>query len=223
MTLDSYAGAPFSGVNPTLLGSMYYDTTQGRIQCYEQDGWGSCGSAPNNSVIMVPEYGNAVLSAGTAADLHIGTMTANMCSGSSRFGIQPTEGTVCAATEEYNYYRWTSGQTTAQSYSIIAKYQLPPTFKNFLDLNTIQLAGRVSSTTDATIQYSVYGNTGTQCGTTTSVANGAANTWSTVSLGGDETTCTFAGGDIMTIKIDVTSKNNAYAYVSNVYFTVLGK
>ena len=223
LTLDSYASAPFSGVNATLLGSMYYDTTQGRIQCYEQDGWGPCGSAPNNSYIMVPEYTSAVLSVGTGTDTHIGTMTANMCSGSSRFTIQPTEGTICAAAEEYNYYRWTSGQTSTQTYSIFVKYQLPPTFNNFLDANTIQAVGRISSTTDAALAFGVYGNTGTQCGSTTTIAS-SANTWTTTSLGGSsETSCGFVAGDIITFKIDMSSRNNAYAYVSNLMFTMTGK
>jgi hypothetical protein len=221
--LDSFAADPVSGtVNQNMLGSMYYSTTLGRIQCYESDGWGTCGAAPDSNLILEPEYAGAVLNPGLAGDTHIGTMTANICSGSSRMDIEPTEGTICGATDEFNFYRWTTSQVSAQTYSIFVKYQLPPTFGGFFDDNTIKMVGRVSSTTDADVQYAVFQNDGTQCGSTTDVTT-TGNTWQQVSQTGNETSCTFSPNDIITFRVDMSSKNNAYAYAGRITFTMKGK
>jgi hypothetical protein len=215
LTLDSYAAAPFTGTtNTTLLGSIYYDTTIGRIQCYEADGWGACGSSPDNSVNLVAEYPGAVLN-GTG----IGTMTANLCSGTSRLSINTS---LCAATEDFNYYQWTSPQTgSSQTYSIYVRYQLPATFSKFKDLNTVKLVARTSDTTNGSVAYAMYQANGTQCGSTTTVTS-SNNTWQQVSMTGDETLCTFAANDIITFRIDVTAKNNALVYASNLTFTTTG-
>jgi hypothetical protein len=226
--LDSFANDPFSGtVNQNMVGSMYYSTTLGRIQCYEVDGWGSCGAAPDTNLILSPEYAGAVLATitynGETANAHIGTMTASICSNAK--AIQPTENsTLCASGEEYNFYRWTTSQVTSQSYSIFVKYQLPPTFGGFVDANTIKMIGRVSSTTDAALYYTVYRGT-TECGGTGSrtTISTSANAWNQVSLASDETACGFQPNDIVTFEIDMYSKNNAYVYASQLTFTMKGK
>jgi hypothetical protein len=227
--LDSFANDPFTGtVNQNMVGSMYYSTTLGRIQCYEVDGWGSCGAAPDSNLILSPEYAGAVLSTitynGETANAHIGTMTASICSNAK--GIQATENaTLCASGEEYNFYRWTTSQVTSQSYSIFVKYQLPPTFGGFSDANTIKMVGRVSSTTDASLYYTVYRGS-TECGGTgsrTSVSAPGANAWNQVSLSADETACGFQPNDIVTFEIDMYSKNNAYVYASQITFNMKGK
>ena len=53
---------------------MYYDTTLGKLQCYEADGWGAAVRA-DNIVTISPEYTNAVLHGNG-----IGTMTSDLCS-----------------------------------------------------------------------------------------------------------------------------------------------
>jgi hypothetical protein len=224
--LDSFANDPFSGtVNQNMVGSMYYSTTLGRIQCYEVDGWGSCGAAPDSNLILEPEYAGAVLNPGVGSDTHIGTMTANICSFAESINPGGTEGTLCASSgQEYNYYRWTTSQVSAQTYSIFVKYQLPPTYGGFSDANTIKLVGRVSSTTDADVAYAVFKNDGTQCGSgTTDVTSGGANTWYQVSYTPDETGCGFQPNDIIMFRVDMSSKNNAYAYAGRITFTMKGK
>jgi hypothetical protein len=218
-TLDRSAGPPQaagtgSTLNPSMFGSMYFDTSLGRIQCYESSGWGSCGNAPDVSVNLIPEYTGAVLN-GTG----VGTMIADLCSGSSRLNINAT---VCGSTEDYNYYRWTSPQATNQTYSVYLRYQLPATFKNFADQNTITLTARTSSTPDGSVAFTMYKPDGTLCGTSTTVTS-SANTWQTVSLGGDETTCSLAANNIVLFKIDVTARNNAFVYASNLSFLTKGQ
>jgi hypothetical protein len=44
-TVDKGASAPIAANNDALLGSMYYDTTLGKLQCYEADGWGAAAQA----------------------------------------------------------------------------------------------------------------------------------------------------------------------------------
>ncbi len=222
-TLDRGASAPIASDNDALLGSMYYDTTLGKLQCYEADGWGACGSSPDNIITISPEYTNAVLH-GTG----IGTMTSDLCSdylnindGSSG---QPT---ICGTDETYNFYKWTSPQSTAQTYSIYVTYQLPGTFKGFNSGQT-SLMGRTDngsvSGAYSSVQYTILRNspaTGTTpCGGATSVSTGTQTTWQIASASGaaDPSTCGFVGGDSIVFKIDLAVSRNANAYVGNLNF-----
>jgi hypothetical protein len=229
-TFDSYAAAPFTGSgNTNLLGSIYYDTTVGKLQCYEAKGWGSCGNSPNNSAFLIPEYPNAVLGAASGVSAGIGTMTAGVCSGSGRLNVNTS---LCStSTDDYNYYAWTSPQATSQTYSIYVRYQLPATYNGFLSSSTVKLIGRTTSTTDGSVVYALYSATGsTACGTSaalgTTTVTSSNNTWQQVNLAADETSatadCTFAANDIITFRIDMAAKNNATVYASNLTFTTKG-
>jgi hypothetical protein len=215
LTLDRSAGAPVSGTNNTYLGSLYYDTAIGRIQCYESDGWGSCGSAPDNIIILTPEFAGATLN-GTG----IGTMTSDFCA--NQAGVLSVNNTLCGSGEGRNYYQWTSPQGTQQIYSIYLSYKLPSTFKNFADDSTIQLTGRTDNTSNGFVTYEVFKSTGsaiTACGTETAVTT-SVNTWQTVSINGNEnTTCAFGGGNTVVFKINVKSQSDANVYVGNLTFT----
>ncbi len=218
-TLDRGASAPISSNNDALLGSMYYDTTIGKLQCYEADGWGSCGSSPGNVITISPEYTNAVMH-GTG----VGTMVSDICS--DTFNINDgssSQPTICGTNETYNFYRWTSPQATAQTYSIYVTYQLPSTFKDFSSGRT-SLMGRTDSS-NSTVEYQVYRNvTGsgiTACGSTIAVSSGSASSWQTGTASGaaDPSTCGFAAGNSIVFKINVIASQNASAYVGNLNFT----
>lgn len=223
LTLDRGASAPIASNNDALLGSMYYDTTLGKLQCYESDGWGACGSSPDNVVTIAPEYTNAVLH-GTG----IGTMTSDLCS--STLGIndgtlgQPT---ICGSNETYNFYKWTSPQATPQTYSIYVTYQLPSTFKTFASGQT-SVRGRTDST-NATVQYQIYRNdpsTGLNtCGSAVSVSTGSVSSWQIGLASGaaDPSTCGFAPGNSIVFKINMTASVNANAYVGNLNFIFSNK
>src|SRR5690606_4313645 len=96
-TLDRSSAPPVEDGNDIYLGSMYYDTTVGRIQCYEAAGWGSCGSAPDNIITLTPEYSGAVLN-GTG----IGTMTADFCANQATILVV---GTLCASGNSRQFYK----------------------------------------------------------------------------------------------------------------------
>ncbi len=220
-TLDRSASAPIAANNDAFLGSMYYDTTLGKLQCYESDGWGACGSSPDNIITISPEYTNAVLH-GTG----VGTLTSDICSDFLDIN-DATHGTpVCGTNETFNFYRWTSPQATAQTYSVYVTYQLPSTFKSFTSGST-SLMGLTDSA-NSTVAYSVYKNhTGSAlalCGSAT-VSTGVQTSWQVKTATGtaDPSTCGFVGGDSIIFKIDVTASSNANAYVSNLNFTFSNK
>lgn len=225
-TLDRSNGAPIAANNEAYLGSMYYDTSTGRIQCYEADGWGACGAAPDNVVNLNPEYAGAVLNGSG-----IGTMTTDFCSNDTALAINDT---LCDTGEAKNYYRWTSPQASPQTYSIYVTYQLPETFNGFASDDTVQLVGRVDSTSNASVTYEMYKSTGsavTQCGTgSTDIItgnSGVADNWYSYGINGNESTgCSFnssSAGNFVIFKINMTANSNANAYISTLSFTTTGR
>ena len=223
LTLDRSASAPIANNNYALLGSMYYDTTLAKLQCYEADGWGACGSSPDNVITIAPEYTNAVLH-GTG----VGTMTSDLCS--SALGIndgssgQPT---ICGTNETYNFYKWTSPQLTPQTYSIYVTYQLPSSFKTFSSGQT-SLRGRTDST-NSTVAYHLYRNNSViglvACGGVVTVSTGVQTSWQVATATGtsDPSTCGFSPRDSIVFKIDMTASVNANAYVGNLNFIFSNK
>ncbi|MDB5186945.1 MAG: exported protein of unknown function [Candidatus Saccharibacteria bacterium] len=219
LTLDRGASAPIASNNDALLGSMYYDTSLGKLQCYEADGWGACGSSPDNVVTISPEYTNAVMH-GTG----VGTMTSDICSDTLNLNDGSSgQSIVCGANETFNFYKWTSPQASAQTYSIFVTYQLPTTFKSFASGQT-SIMGRTDSA-NSSVQYQIYKNdpsTGmTTCGSAVSVASGNVTSWRTGIASGaaDPSTCGFGGGNSIVFKISVSASQNANAYVGNLNFT----
>ena len=225
-TLDRGASAPVAANNDALLGSMYYDTTLGKLQCYEADGWGACGSSPDNIITISPEYTNAVLH-GTG----IGTMTSDLCSSTLAINDGSSgQPTICGAGETYNFYKWTSPQATTQTYSIYVTYQLPNTFKSFNSGQTSLMARTDSGSSGgaASVSYQVYRNGGTgltPCGTSSTVSSGTVTSWQTKTASGaaDPSTCGFIPGNSIVFKIDVATSKNANAYVGNLNFAFSNK
>jgi hypothetical protein len=227
LTLDRGASAPIASNNDSLLGSMYYDTTLGKLQCYEADGWGACGSSPDNVITISPEFTNAVLH-GTG----VGTMTSDICS--ATLGINDgTSGqpTICGANQTYNFYQWTSPQTLAQTYSIYVTYQLPTTFKAFTSGAT-SVMGRTDNGANggtATLQYTIFKNNSsglTTCNSTpVTVSTGTQTTWQPGTATGtaDPSTCGFAPSDSIIFKIDTIANKNALVYVANLNFIFSNK
>lgn len=219
LTLDNATSAPSISNSSAMVGSMYYDTTLGKVQCYEADGWGACGSAPDNFVTINPEYANAVMN-GT----DIGTISSDLCSDALNVNDGSSgQPTICGTDETANFYKWTSGEATAQTRSIYVNYQLPSTFKSFISGSTF-LKGRTDST-NSTVTYQVYkdhpGSALASCGSAVSVSTGAQTTWQKVNASGsaDPANCSFAAGDSILIRINLTANSNANAYTSTLGFT----
>jgi hypothetical protein len=223
-TLDRSSAPPVESGNDTYLGSMYYDTLTGRIQCYESDGWGACGSAPDTIITLTPEYTGAVLAGpGDGQPAGVGTMTADFCSNDTDLEVNTG---FCDNGISRNYYKWTSPQTSPQTYSIYVSYKLPNTFKTFLDSDTIKLTALTDNTTNGTVDYEVLRSDGSDvssCGSATTVTTPSADTWYTAPFGGDETDCDFEASDYVIFKINVTAQSNANVYVENLEFIYLNQ
>lgn len=221
LQLDSGSEAPVD-TNPALVGSMYYDTTLGRVQCYEATGWGSCGASPDNFVTLTPEYANTVSNGSTG-----GTLSSDFCSDTLDIndgsGMQPE---VCGTNETYNFYKWTTASTSDQIRNMFVTYKLPDNFEKFIEGST-SLMGR-TDTTDSAIEYQVYKNTSTglvACGAKVDVSTGAQTAWqkALAQTTADPANCDFAAGDSVVFKISLKAKDNANAYISNLSFAMTNR
>ncbi|RYF28767.1 MAG: hypothetical protein EOO17_04180 [Chloroflexi bacterium] len=217
-TLDKSASAPVGANNDALLGSMYYDTTIGKVQCYESEGWGACGASPDTFVTLSPEFPNAVQN-GTAT----GTMTTDFCSNTLNINNGTSgQANVCATNDTYNFYRWQASSSTTQTKSIYVTYKLPASFKQFAS-GTTSLLGRTDNA-NAAVTYQIYKNTATglvACGSAVSVSSGVQATWqkATASGSADPATCGFTAGNDLVIRINMAGRTATNAYVSNLGFT----
>ncbi|MEO5950615.1 MAG: hypothetical protein ABIQ04_04160 [Candidatus Saccharimonadales bacterium] len=216
-TVDKAAAAPTASDSNALLGSMYYDTTLGKLQCYEAAGWGACGASPDTFITQSPQYTNAV-----THDTGIGTMTSDLCSDSLNINDgSSSQPTICGTNETYNFYKWTSSEATTQTRSIFVTYQLSSTFKEFVPESTSVL-GRTDSTNSG-VTYQVYRNHSsglTACGSAVPVSSGVQTAWQTAVATGssDPSNCGFVAGDSIVIRINLTSNTDANAYISNLSF-----
>ncbi len=216
LTVDRAATTPLA-TGDEFLGSMYYDTTLGVVQCYEADGWGACSARPDNFISMSPEYSNAVMNGSS-----LGTMTSDLCSGTLNINDgSSSQPDVCGDNETYNFYNWTYDQSTAQTKSIFVTYKLPTSFKEFIAGST-SLMGRTDSS-DSTVSYQVYRKDTTglvACGSVVPVSTGTQTSWQQASAAGlsDPSGCEFEPGDSIVFKINMTASNDANAYVSNLDF-----
>ena len=223
LTLDKAASAPIAINNDALLGSMYYDTTLGKLQCYEADGWGACGSSPDTIVTISPEFTNAVLH-GTG----IGTMVSDLCSDTLNINDGSSgQPNVCGTNETFNFYKWTSPQPSAQTYGVYVTYQLPASFKSF-ESGSTSIIGRTDSV-NSTMQYQVFRNDSSSglvpCGPTVLVSSGDVSSWQPGIATGtaDPSTCGFVPGNSIVFRINVTASQNANAYIGNLNFKFSNK
>ncbi len=220
-TLDQSSAPPAEANNEALLGSMYYDTTIGKVQCLEADGWGDCSSSPDTFVTISPQYAGAVMN---GAD--IGRISSDICSGS--LGINDgsdSQPEVCGQDETYNFYGWTSEESTSQTRSIYVTYQLPDNFSGFVPGST-SIMGRTDGT--ASVTYQAYRDNGaslTPCGMPVNTATGEMTSWNRGMADGssDPAICDFEAGQSIYFRIDLVASNNHNAYVSNIDFTFNNK
>ncbi|MGB4761884.1 MAG: hypothetical protein WBP12_00840 [Candidatus Saccharimonas sp.] len=217
LVLDQADAAP--GSSNSILGSMYYDTTLGKVQCFEADGWGRCSSSPDTYITVSPEYTNAVMNG-----IGTGNMTTDLCSDTLNINDgSENQPAICGDNETFNFYRWTSSEVSEQTRSIYVTYQLPSNFKEFISGSTY-LMGRTDSD-NARAAYQVYRNDSEDglvaCGSPVAVSHGTKTSWqkAIASTDADPASCDFASGDSIVFKISLSAEDNANAYVSNLSFT----
>jgi parallel beta-helix repeat protein len=198
-----------TGVN----GGIYYNSNANKLRCYQNGTWYDCLSAEQiESVELAPEYTGAIFQ-GDGTN-NTGTLTSGFCSGTSRKSINTS---VCGATEEHNYYEWTTS-TGDNDYDIYIRYKLPSDFNGFASDTTIAMSGWRTDATNNKVELALFQANNTQCGTTTEVATGTA-AWSTVSLGGNETGCTFAADDVVMFRVRMTATGTEYVRAGAITFS----
>lgn len=215
-TLDNASTAP--STDDSMLGSMYYDAILGKIQCYEADGWGDCGEAPDTFVTLTPEFNGAVMNGSS-----LGTMSSDLCSDDLDINDATNGPQICDTNETYNFYNWNSAETSVQTKSIYVNYLLPSNFKEFVEGSTTLLGRRDAST--ANVSYQVYHSDNgslTACGSAITVTS-TDNTWQTGTATGtadpfDCGTTNFEAGNSIVIRINMSAEDDANAYVSNLRF-----
>lgn len=217
LTLDKSDTAP-AATGDALLGSMYYDTTLGKVQCYEASGWGNCSASPDTFVSLSPEYAGAV-TGGTGT----GTLSTGFCSDDLHLNDgSSSQPTICGTHETYNYYGWTApNPTTPQTKTLYVTYQLPANFKGFVADST-SLLGRTDSS-DAQVTMTIHRKTSTgllSCGDTFVVSEGAQTAWQkqAASDTNDPAECGFEAGDSIVFQIDLNASDDANAYTSTLNF-----
>ncbi len=213
LTLDKSGTTP-AATGDAALGSMYYDTTLGKVQCYEADGWGSCSSSPDTYVSLTPEYANSVVH-GTGT----GTLTSEFCSDTLNINDGSSgQPQFCNTNETYNLYNWESPSATNQTKSIFVTHQLPANFKKFVSGTTSLMSAR---STGSAVEYQAYKSTASglvACGSPTT--NTTAGSWQKLNAvdGADPANCNFAAGDSIVFKITLTAKSGENAAVSTIGF-----
>ncbi len=213
LTLDAGTSDP----STSLVGSMYYNTTIGKVQCYEEDGWGACSAAPDTFVSITPTYagmvsnnsGTGTLSTGFCSD------TLNILDGSS------AQASICGTNETYNFYKWTTARGTSQTRALYVSYKLPSTFSGFVS-GTTKLKGKTDHA-NSVISYQLYRNSSAgldDCDAAVSVSSGNQTTWQTGTASGnsDPAACGFQAGDSLLMRIDLATYNNQNAYISDITF-----
>jgi len=218
LTLDKATAAP-TVTDSALLGSMYYDTTKGEVQCYEAEGWGGCSSSPDTFVSLSPEYSGAVMN-GTED----GIMTTDFCSDMLNVNDSGNHGSFaqCSTDETYNYYQWTgtdnSGEATTGS--IYVTYTLPDNFKSLIAGSTSLMAR--TNGIGSSVDYHVYRKTATGLESCSDSINASVDytTWTQTGAAGsdDPSECAFEAGESLVFRIDLTATDTGHALISNLNF-----
>src|SRR5690606_21321258 len=108
-----------------------------------------------------------------------------------------------------------------QTRSIYLTYKLPDNFKSFVEDST-SILGRTDSD-ESNVSYQIYRDNGSgllSCGTPITVSTGQQTGWQTAlaEADSDPSNCGFEAGESILFRINLTAKNTANAYVSNVNF-----
>jgi fibronectin-binding autotransporter adhesin len=163
------------------------------------------GSARHTAKITIPaEYAGAVLDA--PASNNTGTMTAGFDS-----------------SLRYNFYKWTTGQATAQSYDVVVQIPVPSDFSAWSSSTPANVLAYTSSTTTGTIAATLYDTAGTvETGINGAVITPTANTtWQTRSLG--TVAGTYTAGGVAVLRLRLTAPTSGDTRVGTITLDYLSK
>jgi hypothetical protein len=178
---------------------------------------------PTKRVTLTPEYPGATMTGDGSTNS--GSMTSDFCSDSLGINDNTNPDSICPNTgsaTQYNYYKWASSSGT-NDYDIWVRYQIPSDFSGFYDLNTIKMTGYRVTSSDS-VQLTLYKSDMTTCGTAPTTIT-SSNGWNAgISLGGDETSCGIAAGDVVYFRAHLTSSGSTnYAAAGDISFDYYAK
>ena len=206
---DSTTAFQIQRANGTAL--LVADTTNqtitigsgGNTVTLSASGMSLAGSARGTKQIrLAAEYAGAVLDSG-ATGTNSGTMTSSL-----------------DLSNRMNYYRWTTTQVSAQTYDIVTQVPIPADFSAWAASNPLSITSRTSSTGNGTITLELRDSGGTERCSFTSLNMGSTSTWVT-NTPGCLSSGTYTPGDYLTMRIRMSSTNNANVDVGNIVLNYL--
>lgn len=158
-----------------------------------------------NSILLIPEYANSVLDAGSGSN-NLGAMTSKL-----------------DLTNRRNYYKWTTNEATPQSYDVVVQVPIPSDFSAWSSSTPISIDTYTSDITNGTITIEARDTAGTtEAGVSfATVTPTAANTWQTRSVG--TIAGTYTAGEYMTLRIRMTAPTTGDVRISTIKLAYLSK
>ena len=138
-------------------------------------------------------------------------MTSSLCSGTSMKSINTS---LCAASDEHTFYQWSTSESTAQTYDVYVRWQVPSDI-NTNAITAISVSGWRTTSSD-TISASVYDtdDTSTPCVNGTSVAT-TNTTWTSTAL--TLTSCNqWSANGMILFKFHMTATNGNFSRLGEI-------
>ncbi len=227
LQIPTTAGVP-QAVIGQQAGDLVYDTLSQTVYVYSGDqfiplGQNSTSSDSSNCandncrLSLDPEYPSAVLTATNSNSLGSVNSGYDLINNQYRF----------------NYYQWSSTQTTGtDGLQINLNLIVPGNFSSWNDQSALTLDFLTSSTLtdDNSLSMTVYKNGSTAQAVSSTVAGSTANQWNSAALGTQPLTLTATDlaplnvnpGDLLTIQLNLASKDNQYVRVSQLNLNYQG-
>jgi hypothetical protein len=167
------------------------------------------GTARNDiDLSLVPEFVGAILRGDGSSNT--GSMTSEFCSGASRLSINTG---VCAATDEHNYYEWTTSEASAQDYDVYVRWRVPSDFdasSGFQSNISFTMNGWRTDTTNNSILVNIFNDAGGTCGTADQQVAGTGGAWNSLSFAGmaadaDCNSSNITSGDYIVFRFRMTA------------------
>jgi hypothetical protein len=156
-------------------------------------------------IFLTAEYAGATLDSNGGTSV-TGTMTAGFDS-----------------TNRFSYYKWTTGQATAQSYDVVVQIPVPSDFNGWNGTTPLSIVAYTSNTGTGTITCTLTDTNGTvETGINgAGITPTAASTWQTRSCG--TVAGTYVADGMMTLRVHLTSPTGGDVRIANVTMNYYSK
>jgi hypothetical protein len=127
------------------------------------------------------------------------------------------------STNRSNYYDWTASAVSAQCYDVVVQVGIPSDFDGWAASNPLSVKLKKDATGTGAYAIQIVDSTGTTDSNYNYAAPGTLSTsWGNMATSafgntaGTNGTTSYAPGDYFTIKIRMSSMNNANVYLGNI-------